>query len=124
VTDNPIDGRTVEGLASSFGGGAEGWAFVRELLDSLLEETPAELATLRNAVEQSEAGEARRVAHTLKTHGATFGAGPFTEICRELEAIAKADELDGSAVALVDRAELEWGRASTALERFGSEGAR
>ena len=74
MTDGPIDGATLEGLASSFGGGAEGWAFVRELIDTFLEEAPAQLATLRNAVARGDAEEARRVAHTLKSNGATFGA--------------------------------------------------
>jgi hypothetical protein len=64
------------------------------------------------------------VAHTLKTHGATFGAGPFTEACRELEAVAARGDLDGAAAELVERAELEWERVSVEFERVGPEGTR
>ena len=124
MTDRPIDEKTLEGLASSFGGGAEGWAFVRELLDTFLEETPSQLATLRDAVERDEADHARRVAHTLKTHGATFGAGPFTDVCRELEMAGTRGVLDGATAGLVEQAALEWERASVALERVGPEGTR
>lgn len=121
MSGGAIDAATLEGLASSFGGGAEGWAFVRELIDAFREEAPAYLATLRRAVEAGEAGEARRAAHTLKSNGATFGAGAFTEVCGELEALSSRGEL-GDASALVERAELEWERAREALDRIGLAG--
>lgn len=121
MTDGPIDGATLEGLASSFGGGAEGWAFVRELIDTFVDEAPTQLATLRSAVAHGDAEEARRVAHTLKSNGATFGARSFTEVCRELEAAAKLAELDGAA-ALVERAEREWEGVRNVLDRVGPEG--
>ncbi len=122
MTDGPIDGATLERLASSVGGGAEGWAFVRELIDTFLDEAPTQLATLRNAVAHGDAEEARRVAHTLKSNGATFGASSFAEVCRELEAAAKLGELDGAAAALVERAEREWEGVRDALDRVGPGG--
>ena len=122
-TNGPIDGATLERLASSCGGGAEGWAFVRELIDTFLEEAPAQLATLRSAVEQGEAGEARLAAHTLKSNAATFGAISLTDVCRELEAASTSGGLGGeAATALVEQAELEWERARDALARVGAGG--
>jgi HPt (histidine-containing phosphotransfer) domain-containing protein len=118
VTDAPVDGATVEGLASSFGGGEEGWAFVRELIDTFLEDAPTQLATLRSAVEHAEVEEARRAAHTLKSNGATFGAQSFTDVCRELEALSKQGELD-TAPGLLEQAEMEWERVRDALEAVG-----
>jgi two-component system, sensor histidine kinase and response regulator len=118
VTDRPIDGATVERLASSFGGGEEGWAFVRELIDAFLEDGPTQLATLRSAVEQAELEQARRAAHTLKSNGATFGAHSFTDLCRELEALSKQDELD-TAPGLLEQAEMEWERVRDALKAVG-----
>lgn len=110
-------------LAESCGGGAEGWAFVRELIDTFLEEAPAQLATLRHAVEQGEGNEARLAAHTLKSNGATFGASSFTDVCRELEATSTRGELGGDAAsALVEQAELEWERARDALVRVRAGG--
>jgi HPt (histidine-containing phosphotransfer) domain-containing protein len=123
ASDGPIDGATLERLASSCGGGAEGWAFVRELIDTFLEEAPAQLATLRNAVERAEADEARLAAHTLKSNGDTFGASSFRDVCRELEAASTRGELGDAAIALVERAEREWERARDALVRVGPGGS-
>jgi HPt (histidine-containing phosphotransfer) domain-containing protein len=95
---------------------------VRELIDTFLEEAPAQLAALRHAVEQAEADEARLAAHTLKSNGANFGAIAFTEVCRELEAASTRGELGGDATALVERAELEWERTRDALGRVGPGG--
>src|SRR5262245_18092927 len=118
----PIDEATLERLASSCGGGAEGWAFVRELIGTFLDEAPAQLATLRNAVERADSDEARLTTHTHKSNGANFGAVAFTEDCRELEAAGARGELDGEAAALVDRADVEWERARDALGRVGAGG--
>jgi HPt (histidine-containing phosphotransfer) domain-containing protein len=122
VTDGPVDGATVEGLASSFGGGEEGWAFVRELIDTFLEDAPTQLATLRSAVEHAEVEEARRAAHTLKSNGATFGAQPFAELCRELENLGREGRLD-AAPELLGRADEEWERVREALVATRREGA-
>jgi histidine phosphotransfer protein HptB len=122
TSDGPIDGATLERLAASCGGGAEGWAFVRELIDTFLQEAPAQLAALRNAVERGEADEARLAAHTLKSNGDTFGASSFRDVCRELEAASTRGELGEMATALVERAEREWERARDALARVGSGG--
>jgi HPt (histidine-containing phosphotransfer) domain-containing protein len=118
MTAAPIVPETLERLADSFGGGTEGWTFVRELIDAFLEDAPAQLAALRSALKQGDAEEARRAAHTLKSNSATFGASSLMEVSRELEAAAARGELDGAA-ALVDQAEVEWARARAALDRAG-----
>lgn len=88
--------------------------FVGELIDTFLAEAPSLLATLRRALEQDEADEAQRAAHTLKSNGATFGAEDFSELCRELEARAKDGRLEG-AEQLVDRIDEECARLQEAL---------
>jgi HPt (histidine-containing phosphotransfer) domain-containing protein len=65
--------------------------FVSELVDTFLADAPAQLAALHAA----DVDEVRRAAHTLKSNGATFGAGHFSELCRELEGHAKSGELAG-----------------------------
>ena len=64
---------------------------------------------------------AHRTAHTLKSSGATFGAQPFAELCRELEALARDGRLDAMA-ALLDRADQEWERARSALSTARTAG--
>ncbi len=97
-----LDASAVESLRDL--GGDE---FVAEVIDTFLSDAPALVATLRTTYEQSQADELRRAAHTLKSNGQTFGAGRFSELCRELELRARSDELDGAAE-LVDRIEREY----------------
>jgi HPt (histidine-containing phosphotransfer) domain-containing protein len=87
-----------------------------------LDDAAAQMATLHGAVERGDAAAARRTAHTLKSTGATFGARPFAELCRELEALAREGRLDAAA-ALLDRADQEWERARSALSTARTAGA-
>lgn len=121
MTAASIVPETLERLAESFGGGPEGWAFVRELIDAFFEDAPTQLAALRSTLEQGDAEGARRAAHTLKSNAATFGASSLADVCRELEAVAARGELDGAA-ARGEQAEREWERARSALERVGPGG--
>lgn len=63
--------------------------FLTELVETFLTDAPAQLAALH----ASDVDEVRRAAHTLKSNGATFGAGHFSELCRELEQQAKSGDL-------------------------------
>jgi CheY-like chemotaxis protein len=112
--DAAVDDAALGKLVSSLGGGDEGREAVRELVEMFLDDAAAQMATLHGAVERGDAEAARRTAHTLKSSGATFGARPFAELCRELEALARAGRLDAAA-ALLDRADQEWERARSAL---------
>jgi CheY-like chemotaxis protein len=102
-----LDSEAVEGLRAL--GGEE---FVAEVIDTFLDDAPALLATLREALERRDAEELRRAAHTLKSNGQTFGAPRFAAHCRELEELARSGELAG-APGLVERIDREYG----ALER-------
>ena len=82
------------------------------MIDTFLADVPTLLATLRRGLEQGDAAEARRAAHTLKSNGATLGATEFAERCRELEQHAKDGRLAEASGLL---AQIEQARAS--LER-------
>jgi PAS domain S-box-containing protein len=114
-SDDALDRAALETLATSLGGGREGWAAVRELIDAFLEDAPTEIATLRTAIERGDADDARRLAHTLKSNGATFGAHTVSKLCRELEALCQLGRLS-EAPALLERVEEEWQRMRGALE--------
>jgi PAS domain S-box-containing protein len=109
-----VDSGALDRLASSLGGGDEGREAVAELVDAFLDDGAGQMATLRGAIERGDDAEALRAAHTLKSNGATFGAQPFSELCRELEALGRRGELD-AAPALVEQAEDEWTRVRDAL---------
>jgi signal transduction histidine kinase/DNA-binding response OmpR family regulator len=91
--------------------------FLGELVDTFLAEAVGLVAALRQSIEDGDAEELRRAAHTLKSNGATFGAGRFAELARELEDRGRDGRLDGAAglAALLDA---ELGRLRVALERL------
>ena len=70
--------------------------FLGEVIDAFLADAPELVATLRRALGKGGSEELRRAAHTLKSNGATLGATEFAELCRTLEACAKAGELHGA----------------------------
>jgi CheY-like chemotaxis protein/HPt (histidine-containing phosphotransfer) domain-containing protein len=94
--------------------------FLGEVIDAFLADAPALVATLRSSLDSSNAEELRRAAHTLKSNGATLGAGEFAELCRTLEQRAKSNELDGASE-LVDRIEQEYRQLEGALSALRSE---
>ncbi len=94
--------------------------FLGEVIDAFLADAPELVATLRRSLDEGSSEELRRAAHTLKSNGATLGASEFAELCRTLEARAKAGELDGASE-LVDRVEQEYVALRDALEALRSE---
>jgi PAS domain S-box-containing protein len=117
-----LDHAALVALAASLGGGDEGRDAVGELVDSFLEDADAQMATLHGAVERGDAELAGRTAHTLKSNGATFGAQPFADLCRTIEAAAREGELENAPV-LLGRADEEWTRVREALVAARAEEA-
>jgi HPt (histidine-containing phosphotransfer) domain-containing protein len=69
-------------------------AFVAELIEQFVTDSPALVATARKGIEAGDADEVRRAAHTLKSNAATFGANELADRSSRLEAAAKAEALD------------------------------
>ena len=59
--------------------------FVDELVGTFLEEAPAMLGELRVSLAARDAEKFRRMAHSLKSNGLTFGALELAGMARELE---------------------------------------
>ena len=112
-----LDASAIESLKEL--GGEE---FLAEVIATFLSDAPAQIATLRTTHEQGDAEGLRRAAHTLKANGQTFGAGRFSELCRELERRARSAELDGIAE-LVARIEREYSALETTLAALPSASA-
>jgi PAS domain S-box-containing protein len=112
AAESALDPAVIKRLVASFGD--QGPRSAAELIDTFLGHAPEQVATLRVAVEAGDADEARRGAHTLKSNAASFGASLLGELCRELEAAAKAETLD-DAPDLVTRIETELHRVTTEL---------
>lgn len=109
MTAPVIDPATFEQLQANAGAD-----FVRELIDTFLAEAPAMLRDLRDAYEVGDAERFRRVAHSLKSNGNTFGALRLGALARDLElrGYAHAKSEDGAPIdALAD----EYARVAQAL---------
>jgi CheY-like chemotaxis protein len=112
VDHQVLDPTALETLLEIVGGEP---ALLGELIDSFLEEAPPLVDTLRQALEQGDAAELRRAAHTIKSSSNDFGATTLAELCQELETMGKAGTLDGAAE-LVAQVEHECEQVSAALE--------
>jgi len=107
-----VDGAALESLREL--GGDD---FLAEVIDTFLADAPELLATLHHALAEGGIAELRRAAHTLKSNGATLGAGEFTERCRALEQEAREGRLE-DASDLVARIEEQYGLLERALEEL------
>lgn len=96
--------------------------FVAELIGDFLAALPEQLAALRTAQSAGDAAELRRIAHTLKSNAATFGAQGLAVACRELESAASAGQA-ANQQALVERVVAEAERATPGLAAARDERA-
>lgn len=91
-------------------------AFVRELLETYLAETPDQLAAIRAAIEADDAEALVRPAHTLKSSSATLGAMRLSALARELEMAGRSGSLAADARELLQAAVDTWAATSEGLE--------
>ena len=89
--------------------------FLAELIVTFLGEAPQLLADLRAGIGRGNADKARLAAHSLKSNAADFGAMALSNMCKELETLARSGSLDNTGNLLV-QAEEEYARVKAALE--------
>jgi HPt (histidine-containing phosphotransfer) domain-containing protein len=108
-----LDPRALERLRAMLGEQAD--QMLPELIERFTRDADRLFGQARQALEQGQAEDLRRAAHTLKSTSATFGAMALSAIARELEHLARDGVLEGAA-GQIDRAEAEFARAKAALE--------
>jgi HPt (histidine-containing phosphotransfer) domain-containing protein len=84
-----IDQATFEELKQMSGGD-----FINELIDAFLEDAPNMLSNMQIALNTKDVESFRRNAHSLKSNANTFGAMELGELAKELEFMAKQNNLD------------------------------
>jgi HPt (histidine-containing phosphotransfer) domain-containing protein len=77
--------------------------FVRELVDTFLEEAPPMLTELNEALAAGKAEAFRRAAHSLKSNASTFGAATLAAMARDLELQGLAAATPASLAALAQQ---------------------
>jgi len=68
--------------------------FIDELIDAFLEDGPNMLNNLQTALQARDVESFRRNAHSLKTNANTFGATELGALAKELEYMARENNLD------------------------------
>ena len=84
-----IDKATFEGLKQMSGDD-----FINELIDAFLEDAPNMLNNMKTALEEKDVESFRRNAHSMKSNANTFGAKELGTLAKELEFMAKENNLD------------------------------
>jgi HPt (histidine-containing phosphotransfer) domain-containing protein len=85
-----------------------------ELIENYLEDTPLRLKNLRQGLVEEKLHEFERMAHTIKSSSAIFGAMTLSDLCNELETMGRLGTLEGAAE-IVQRVEAEYEKVKTAL---------
>ncbi|NYE61112.1 signal transduction histidine kinase/CheY-like chemotaxis protein [Duganella sp. 1224] len=81
---------------------ANGDALLERVVHAFLNDTPAHLQTLRQAIAAGDAGQMRKSAHSLKSSAANVGADALAQRSKELEQLGRNDTTAGAAVLLAD----------------------
>jgi len=68
--------------------------FINELIDAFLDDAPNMLNNLRTALEANDVESFRRNSHSMKSNANTFGAMELGALAKELEFMAKENDLD------------------------------
>ena len=68
--------------------------FINELIDAFLEDAPQMIQSMRTALHTKDVESFRRNAHSLKSNASTFGATELGVLAKELESMAKENNLD------------------------------
>jgi HPt (histidine-containing phosphotransfer) domain-containing protein len=90
-------------------------AFVRELVETYLADTPTQLEAMTTAVDSDDADALVRPAHTLKSSSATVGARRLSSVARELEMAGRSGSLDATVRGRLEAAHSEWQEAADAF---------
>jgi HPt (histidine-containing phosphotransfer) domain-containing protein len=71
-----------------------GAEFITELIDAFLDDAPRMIESMREALAAKDVESFRRNAHSLKSNANTFGATGLGALAKELEFMAKENNLD------------------------------
>ena len=94
--------------------GTNGTELLNQLIDTYLQESPRFIDAIEQAVTQADAAALDISAHSLKSSSAALGAIRFSQLCKDLEAMGREGQIDGSA-ALVEQLKAEYARVETAM---------
>ena len=68
--------------------------FINELIDAFLDDAPNMISNMREALLAKDIESFRRNAHSMKSNASTFGADELSSLARELELMARENNLE------------------------------
>ena len=68
--------------------------FISELIDAFLDDAPNMIQNMQSALDSKDVESFRRNAHSMKSNASTFGATELGALAKELELMAKENNLD------------------------------
>lgn len=89
-------------------------AFLTEVFETFMRETPQRIAAMHEAVAAEDVDRLKKIAHTLKGACSNLGAEPMVHICSRLESIATA-EFVGRSTVWIEEVAAEFSRVKVAL---------
>ncbi len=110
-----IDASALKRLRDTLGKQAD--LLLPTLVRSFVDDGTRLLNEANRALQQRNAQDMRRAAHTLKSNGATFGATTLSTVAKQLEQLGREGEFDGAAE-LIEQVEKEFVKARTELEKL------
>ncbi len=110
-----LDASALERLRDTLGKQAD--ILLPTLVKSFIDDGTRLLNEASRALQQKNAQDLRRAAHTLKSNGATFGAMMLSTVAKQLEQLGREGQFEGAAE-LIERAGREFVKAKTELEKF------
>jgi signal transduction histidine kinase/CheY-like chemotaxis protein/HPt (histidine-containing phosphotransfer) domain-containing protein len=113
-----LDRRALKQLRATLGKQAD--KMLPQLIETFYRDGARLLGEARLALEQGQANDLRRAAHSLKSSSATFGARELSSVAHQLESLAREGVLDGAGSLLI-QAEAEFSTAKAALEAMQDE---
>ncbi|MGH8672084.1 MAG: Hpt domain-containing protein [Burkholderiales bacterium] len=90
---------------------------VSKVIAIYVESTPGLLQAMQDALESNDPAALQRAAHTLKSSSANLGAHILTALCKEIEAIGRANSTS-AAQPLVARAHRQYRVAEAELKAY------
>ena len=110
----PLDAQVLRNLREAGGGDEE---FIRELAALYLEDAPARLAHIREAVQEGDGAQLANAAHALKSSSGNIGASAVRDLCGELESLGRNGTMNHAA-AKMQQLEREYARVEDELRRL------
>jgi PAS domain S-box-containing protein len=110
-----LDASALERLRDTLGKQAD--ILLPTLVKSFIDDGTRLLNEASRALQQKNAQDLRRAAHTLKSNGATFGAMMLSTVAKQLEQLGREGQFEGAAE-LIERAGREFVKAKTELEKL------